>query len=146
MTNTKFQRLRAVVVTIAVTGTIAVGASAASLGGLGTDNLGADSAAVGSCDTDGITYEFRQSFRRNRGEYRVNRVVLRDVSLDCRGLPYSITLFENGVGGASATTDGASLTVSNGGVARIRVRLFSDDVDGIALTIGGNPVAPQPGS
>ncbi|MBT4983850.1 MAG: hypothetical protein HOJ85_05440 [Ilumatobacter sp.] len=142
MTNTKFQRLRAVVVAIAVTGTIAVGASAASLGGLGTDNLGADSAAVGSCDTDGITYEFRQSFRRGRGEYRVNRVVLRDVSLACRDLPYSITLFENGASGVSATTNGASLTVSNGGRASIRVRLFSDDVDGIALTIGGNPIAP----
>jgi hypothetical protein len=154
MTSRKTRRLRAMAVAIGTTVLLAVGASAASLGGLGGADLGADAVNVGSCDADGITYEFRQGFNRRSGEYRVNRVILRDVSVECRGLPFSITLFESGVGGATATTSGAALAVRNvrdtdpgpgvdrAGVSRINVRMLSGDVEGIALTIGDSLITP----
>ena len=132
--------------------TTVIGASAASLGGLNSDDLGADTGTVGSCDTNGIDVEYRTAYNRGLGGYRVNRVVLRDVSADCIGLPYSITLAEAGPTGASVTASGPALDIRNindtdpgpgielAGISRITVRMLVQDVDRIAITIGGVPI------
>lgn len=149
LTNIKKQ-VAAVTAGLAIAG--AVGASAASLGGLESDQLGADTGVVAGCDDNGIDVRYRTAYHRRSGQFRVNRVILRNVSAECRGLPYQLALF--GADGTSYEVDGNSLRVRNvrdrdpgpgtdlAGVARIRVRFPAENVDGIALVIGGGPTAP----
>ncbi len=129
-----------------------VGASAASLGGVAADDLGADTGVVASCDTNGIDVEYRTTYHRRSGQYRVNRVILRNVSAECDGLAYKLALFSDG--GSSREASGNSLDVRNirdrqpgagvdmAGVVRITLRVPAENVDGIALVIGGAASAP----
>jgi hypothetical protein len=148
--RTNHRRFLATLAAVAVT--IGVGASAASLGGIESNQLGADTGVVASCDDNGIDVLYRTAYHRRSGELRVNRVILRNVSAQCQGLPYQLTLV--GAAGTPYEVDGTSLLVTNlsdrdpgpgidlAGISRIRVRFPMENVDGIALTIGGGPAAP----
>jgi hypothetical protein len=152
MKTKRTNQRRSVASLAAVAVTIGVGASAASLGGLESNQLGADTGVVASCDDNGIDVLYRTAYHRGSGQFRVNRVILRNVSVQCEGLPYQLTLID--AAGSPYETDGNSLLVTNirdrdpgpgtdlAGIARIRVRFPMENVDGIALTIGGGPAAP----
>ncbi len=78
---------------------------------------------------------------------RVNRVILRNVSEACDGLPFALTLFS--AAGTSTETTGPAMDVRNirdrqpgpgvdrAGIVRVRIRVPAENVDGIALVIGG---------
>jgi hypothetical protein len=150
MKTKRTNQRRSVASLAAVAVTIGVGASAASLGGLESNQLGADTGVVASCDDNGIDVLYRTAYHRGSGQFRVNRVILRNVSVQCEGLPYQLTLID--AAGTPYETDGTSLLVTNirdrdsgpdlAGIARIRVRFPMESVDGIALTIGGGSAAP----
>ena len=82
----------------------AVGASAASLGGLGSADLGADTTDVGACDSDGIDVHWRPVFDATVGEY-VAYFTLSDIDTDCLASPYKITINQLGPTGASDDGD-----------------------------------------
>lgn len=90
----------------------AVGASAASLGGLSGVDLGADTDNVGACDTDGIDVEYRKTFNASQGQYVVDRITLTDIDLACAGSPYSLSIYEKGAGGLRAWIDSPLLWFS----------------------------------
>lgn len=144
MSTRKSNRRRRVVLAI----TMATGVSAASLGGLRADDIGADTGVIASCDTNGVDVEYRTNFNRPSGQFRVNRVVVRNVSEACDGLPYQLTLFD--ADGGSYRVNG-TLVLRNirnrpgqgrAGIARIRVRYSAESVDGVALLIGGTAATP----
>ncbi len=89
----------AVVAGLAIAG--AVGASAASLGGVGGQDLGADTGDVEACDTDGIDVDWTPVFDPASGEY-VAEFTLADIDLDCVNNPYKLSIFQKGVGGSRA--------------------------------------------
>ena len=154
VTTRRSARREIVAIAVGLAATAVVGASAAGLGGLGSDQLGADTGSVAGCDSDGIDVEYRPVFHRPTQTYRVNRVVLNDVSVDCIGRPWSVTVSEAGPGGASSTDEGPALVltgirdtdpgpgVSLSGTARARVRLVASDVGTVSVVIGGRTVAP----
>ena len=114
------RKIAAIAAGLAIAGT--VGASAASLGGLGSDDLGADTGTTGSCETDGIELEYTTRYSTARGEYLLDLVRLDDIDLDCIGNLYSITIHENG--GIRAFVDDAPLVVT-----RVRDRQPGPGVD-----------------
>ena len=125
----------------------AVGASAASLGGLDSNELGADTGVVASCDTNGMDVRYRTRYHAPSDGYRVQRVIFRFVSEACDGLPYQLTLFGND--GTTYEVSGNSLNVRNirdrqpgagvdmAGVVNLPLRAPADNVDGLAFVIGG---------
>jgi hypothetical protein len=152
MGTLKQNRRRAVGALLGFIAATAVGASAASLGGLGGPDLGSDVGVVASCDTNGMDIRFRTGFHRRSGEYRVNRLIIRNVGTACRNLPYQLTLFDTD--GNTFELGGSSLRVRNirdrqpgpgvdrVGVAQLRVRFLARDVDRVAMTIGGRSAIP----
>ncbi len=144
------RKVAAGVVALAVTG--AVGASAASLGGVDADQLGADTGIVASCDANGIDVSYQTAYHRPSGLFRVNQVILRSVSEECAGSPYRLTMID--AAGTPVEESGDALDVRNirdrqpgpgvdrAGVARIRVRFPVENVDGIAIIIGGPASTP----
>lgn len=69
-----------------------VGASAATLGGIGTDNLGADAAVIASCDSNGVTVAYGIVGQE------VDSVTIGDVAAGCAGQNAAVTLFDSGGG------------------------------------------------
>ncbi len=145
MTPTKLKKkVIAVVAGLAIAG--AVGASAASLGGVGGEDLGADTGDVAACDTDGIDVDWRPVFNAARGEY-VARFTLADIDLDCLNNPYKLSIFQKGAGGSRAflETDRFRFTqrynrASDG--ERVARAFYTstfpaEDIEGIALEIVG---------
>jgi hypothetical protein len=126
----------------------AVGASAASLGGLDSDDLGADSGIVASCDTNGMDVRYVDRFHTPSNGYRVQQVVFRFVSAECDGMPYDLTLI--GADGTTYEASGDSLDVRNirdrqagpgvdlAGVVRLRVLAPAENISGVAFVIGGS--------
>lgn len=123
----------------------AVGAYAASLGGVRADDLGAENEVIASCDSNGIDVEYLSTFHRPSGQYRVEEVTVRNVSVECDGRPYQLTLFD-GDGGRYSVS--GTLTLSNvgdrgagigvAGDAQLSVSQLAEDVDGIALVVHGS--------
>ncbi len=124
----------------------AVGASAASLGGVDSNELGADTTDVGACDSDGIDVDWRPVFNAALGEY-VAYFTLSDIDTDCLATPYKITIFETGPGGFRAAgsfnqfqfftrynraSDGEQVVR-----AGYRSNLPAELVEGIAIVISG---------
>lgn len=127
-------------------------ASATSLGGVDADQLGAGTGMVASCDINGIDVSYQTAYHRPSGLFRVNHVILRSVSEECAGSPYRLTMID--AAGTSLEESGDALDVRNirdrqpgpgvdrAGVARIRVRFPVENVDGIAIVIGGRASTP----
>lgn len=137
----------AVLAGIAIVG--AVGASAASLGGIGNDTLGADADVVASCDTDGVAVEYTTDYEPTlvfggaTGGYVVTSAEVTGVNEDCDGLEYSIVL----TGAAGTVLDSGSGTVALTGGAFGADLLDGDSaaeaVTGVALVISG-PITVTP--
>lgn len=138
---------RTAAVLLGVVAVAAVGASAASLGGLESNAIGADTGIVASCDANGMNVEFRTRFHPRSGVQRVDGVILHMVSETCLDLPYQLTLFDDADNIVEVSGDRLRVRnirdrqpgtgVDRAGTARIGVRFPSDDVDHIALVIGG---------
>ena len=62
MTARRSTRRRAAAVLFGLAAATAVGASAASLGGLESHELGADTGIVASCDTNGMDVRYRTGY------------------------------------------------------------------------------------
>ena len=82
----------AVLAGLAIAG--AVGASAASLGGLNSDNLGADTGEVASCDTDGIDVGYTTEYNATAAEYIVTSIDLTDINALCESQDFDLTVLE----------------------------------------------------
>ena len=140
-------RRRATAVLLGLAAATAVGASAASLGGIESDDLGADSGIVASCDTNGMDVSYIDRYHRPSNGYRVQQVVFRFVSAECDGLPYDLTLI--GADGTTYNVSGDALYVRNirdrqggpgvdmAGVVRLRVLAPADNIAGLAFVVGG---------
>ena len=142
------KKMIAVTAGLAISGV--VGASAASLGGLGGQNLGADTGSTGACDTDGIEVDYVPRWNPTREEYDVGRLTLSHIDLDCRGLPYSLTIVSK-TGGYRAWIDRAAWNfgtydaqpgpgVDRQGRARYLATFPADDYDGIAIVVGDRAI------
>lgn len=146
----KAHHRRAAAVVLGLAGAAVIGASAASLGDADSVELGADAGVVVSCDTNGVDVRYRTAYHRPSGQFRVNRVVIRDVSAECAGLAYRLTLVDDD--GTPYEVSGNSLLVTNirdrqpgpgvdlAGVARIPVVFPAADVAAVAIVIGGTAV------
>ena len=144
MSAMKSTRRRRVLLAIAMAG----GVSAASLGGLRADDVGAENAVIASCDANGVDAEYRTNFHPPSRQFRVNQVVVRNVSEACDGLTYELTLFD-GDGGSYRVTGTLELRnikerpgQGRAGTARISVRYSAESVDGVSLLIGGATATP----
>lgn len=122
----------AVLAGLAVTGI--VGASAATLGGLGVSSLGADDEAVASCNADGVDIDFRIDYDGTTPI--VDQVVVSDVDTDCDGKDFELTLFDDSdvvlttQTGTIDLDDGASFNVDGDDLA-------AEDVYHVSLVISG---------
>jgi hypothetical protein len=132
----------AILAGLAVAG--AVGASAASLGGLNSENLGAETGIVESCDTNGIDVDYTTTFNATAGEYLVSAINLTDISAACEGQAFSFTVLGDPVG--SSTVDSILLNqqdsiLQTSGEQSITVAesagLSAELVTGIAMSISG---------
>ena len=91
--KSKSMRKKSVAILAGVAIAGAVGASAASLGGLtGGEGLGADAAAVSSCDTNGIVVNYTTSYSTANDEYMLDSIDFSGVDSDCAGQDYEVTV------------------------------------------------------
>ena len=127
----------------------AVGASAASLGGLGGEDLGADTGDVASCDTDGIIVAYTTSFDAAAGEYLVDSIELTDVNVACNGQAYDLTVLLTDFDALPAPTAMAPLafagTVPAASIGTVSIDttgtpVSAESVDGLAMSISGTTV------
>jgi hypothetical protein len=133
----------AVLAGLAIAG--AVGASAASLGGLTRDNLGADTGVVAACDSNGITVGYTTSFDATAvdtsgptgvafGAYVVTEILLTDVDVACNGQAYQATLLDD-AGAAISSIPAGTLTVASNAATITVPDILAESIEGIALTI-----------
>lgn len=122
----------------------AVGAYAASLGGVRAQDLGADTEIVASCDSNGIDVEFLSAYHGPSGRLRAEQVLALNVSVECDGRPFDLTLFDDDGGRYSVSGTivlenvadrGAGVGVA--GDAEISVSQLTENIDGIAMVIHG---------
>ena len=138
----------AILAGVAIAG--AVGASAASLGGLGGNDLGADTGDVASCDTDGIDVAYTTSYDATAAEYLVDSIDLSDINVNCAGQAYDLTVlmseFDDAVTGDPLVTPIAEApivftgTIGAGGTQSIDTTgstVPAEHVDGLAMSISG---------
>lgn len=136
----------AVLAGLAIAG--AVGASAASLGGLNSDELGADTGAVASCDIDGIDVAYTTEFDETEGEYLVTEIVLSDVDEACDTQDVDLTVLRTNfevtpnevltsLPFTAVADDTESITVDTS-----RNTVTAESITGLAISISGVPVAP----
>jgi hypothetical protein len=150
----------AILAGLAVAG--AVGASAASLGGLNSENLGAETGIVASCDDTGINVDYTTVFEITTpanaetgdpatGEYLVTAINLSDVSPGCAGQTYDFTAIDgdgviifaaaDGTLTLSGAENDALLDTNDGNTASIPVpegaEFLAESLEGIALSISG---------
>jgi hypothetical protein len=139
----------AILAGLAVAG--AVGASAASLGGLNSENLGAETGIVASCDDNGINVDYTTVFDSDVGEYLVTAINLSDVSPGCAGQTYDFTAIDGDGVIIFAAADGTLndlgetpdtlLDTNDGNTASIPVpegaEFLAESLKGIALSISG---------
>lgn len=113
----------------------AIGASAASLGGITGQSLGADDAVVASCDTDGITTAYTTAYDAGTGAYNVTGVDLSGVNAACNGLDYALTLAD----GSNVSLDEATgvLSVTLGAASIAVTPVAAEDVERLAIVISG---------
>jgi hypothetical protein len=132
----------AILAGLAVAG--AVGASAASLGGLNSENLGAETGIVASCDDNGINVDYTTVFDSDVGEYLVTAINLSDIDAACEGQAFSFTVLGDPAG--ESTVDSILLTEQGpinqtSGAQSITVAaspgLTAELVTGIAMSISG---------
>ena len=131
----------AILAGLAIAGT--VGASAASLGGIGGDDLGADAAAVESCDTDGVVLDYSYQYDATAAEYLVSSVDVTAVNAACAGQDYALNLtLEDDAGDISEVeTTGASLALTdNAFTVTLASPVSAEQVVNAALVISGAPV------
>ncbi len=135
----------AVLAGLAIAG--AVGASAASLGGLNSDDLGADTGDVASCDTNGIDVGYDTSFDGTTGEYVVTSINLSDINAACEGQTFDLTLLgDDGAGDPTVLLQTETGTIAQvSGAQSIDTTgdgLTAESITGLAMSISGAPVAP----
>ncbi len=131
----------AVLAGLAIAG--AVGASAATLGGLGGEDLGADTGDVASCDTDGVDVGYTTEFDATAGEYLVTELNLSDINANCEGQDFDLTVLD----GSDAVLDSFSGVIAQtGGAQDITVTttggLSAEAIEGLAMSISGATVTP----
>ena len=139
----------AILAGIAIAG--AVGASAASLGGLGGEDLGADTGDVASCDTNGIIVAYSTSYSPAAGEYVVDSIDLTDVNAACEGQTFDLTVLltdPDVVTPIPPTTVAFTGPIAQVGGAQSIDTSFAttgqtvpaEHVDGLAMSISGTTV------
>ena len=126
--------LIAVLASVSVAGV--VGASAATLGGLGSSSLGPDSSVVAACDTDGIAIAYTTAYSATAQEYQVSAVNFSGVDDDCNAKAASVSLRDGTTG--LATANSASITVTaNAFTLTLSSPVSANAVDGVSLIISG---------
>ena len=144
----------AILAGIAIAG--AVGASAASLGGLGGEDLGADTGDVASCDTDGVTVGYSTSYSAAAGEYVVDSIDLSGINLACSGQDFDLTVlmseFDDALGAPQAPVAEAPIGPFTGLIGPTGAQSIdtsfattgqtvpAEHVAGLALSISGTTV------
>lgn len=130
----------AVLAGIAIVG--AVGASAASLGGLDNNELGADTGDVASCDTNGIDVAYTTSFDATEGEYLVDAIVLSDVNAACDLQTVDLAVLRTDYDAVpAAPLAEVSLTGTANGTGTLTISVTdtvtAESVSGLAISISG---------
>lgn len=131
----------ALVAGLAITGI--VGASAASLG-ITSEGLGAGVEPVASCD-DEVTVAYTTGYvaglagTGGSGFVAVNTVTIGDVDAACDGLAYAVTLLDAGDAAIGNTYEGTAATGSFDITVDPADTVDAEDVEGIAIVIGGTP-------
>lgn len=129
----------ALVAGLVIVGT--VGASAATLNGLGDENLGADAADVVSCDTNGVDLSYNTSFDSTSNEYEVDSVTVSSVAPACDGQAFSLTLTD-GSSILGLTETGTVVLASGAFDVSLDDGVSAEAVTLAALSISGSPAAP----
>ena len=133
MTNTKFQRLRAVVVAIAVTGTIAVGASAASLGGISSADVASFSVS-GTVSVPTTTLPPRPDC--GAGDNAVACVVPVGTTIDVKKLKWKADIVVLGTIDGDLEVKNGNITIGAGGLVTGKITQKGDG--GVTVLAGGN--------
>lgn len=113
-----------------------VGASAATLGGLGSSSMGSDNSVVAACDTDGIAIAYTTAYNATAQEYQVSAVNFSGVNAACNAKAASVSLRDGTTG--LATANSASITVTAGAFTlTLGSPVSANAVDGVSLVISG---------
>lgn len=139
----------AILAGLAIAGTI--GASAASLGGLGGQDLGADAGEVVSCDTDGVSLAYGTKFDPTAvdgdlvtGVYIVESVTVTLVNAACNGQDFALALTDGTALLGLETTGEVLLGVTGPNEFTIPIdaanKIAAEDVTDAALSISGTTV------
>ncbi|MEQ1873239.1 MAG: hypothetical protein ABL953_05870 [Ilumatobacteraceae bacterium] len=124
----------AVLAGIAMAG--AVGASAATLGGLSSTGLGSDNSVVAACDTDGISIAYTTAYNATAQEYQVSAVNFTGVNAACNAKAASVSV-RNGTTNLG-TTNAASITVTASAFSiTLASPVSAASVNGVSLIISG---------
>lgn len=113
-----------------------VGASAATLGGLGSTGLGSDNSVVAACDTDGISIAYTTAYNATAQEYQVSAVNFTGVNAACNAKAASVSV-RNGTTNLG-TTNAASITVTASAFSiTLASPVSAASVNGVSLIISG---------
>ena len=116
-------------VTVGLIVTVAIAASAASLGGLTSTSLGANDTVVAACDTDGVSIDYVTTYNATSRSYDVSSIDVAALDLACAGQQIKVSLANattslvevTGVVAAPSTTLAVPTSVSAENVARASV-------------------------
>lgn len=120
---------------LAITGL--VGASAATLGGIGGQGLGADAEVVASCDTDGVTVAYDTSYA-GAEVVHVDEITIGAVNALCDTLDYEVQLYDGSDLVLGEATGAVALAGGEFVVDFTAAAVDAELVEGIAITISGN--------
>lgn len=113
-----------------------VGASAATLGGLGSGSMGSDNSVVAACDSDGITIAYTTAYNATAQEYQVSAVNFTGVNAACNAKAASVSV-RNGTTNLG-TTNVASITVTASAFSiTLAAPVSAASVNGVSLVISG---------
>lgn len=123
---------------------VAVGASAATLGGVTSTGLGADDVAIASCDTNGVSTSYTTQYNTTTAAgYKVDDIIVSGIADACNGKTMKITL----VGASNASLGEVSATVAVNSTATpadtsdtvdfLATNKLAEDVQGIHVVISG---------
>ena len=119
----------------------AVGASAASLGGITASTLGADKATVTSCDTDGVGVSFTNAYDATLlpvsivGGYKTTTVTVTGIAAACTGKSLNLTVKDS----TGASLGNGSVASISGTTAAVTLSgtVSAKDIEGVAIVITG---------
>jgi len=113
----------------------AIGASAASLGGITGSSVGADTVVTAACDTNGIGVGYTTAYSASVGAYQISGVNLTGVDPACNSLKYALTVADAAnVSLAQAT---GTLTVTANAATITFTPVAANSVGRLALVISG---------